>query len=335
MGLRGTPHRTIRRLEDLRKERAKLLSSLTFLLRCRDHGLIPSFAKLGTSIKSSRAQRITERAGRALVRERIQYKRRALDENARKLKSTHLQLATSLAPTDWDYIDAIATAQGELQLRKDTARQIKKFNHLLPPEKNVCPPDNTRTIVNLSEEVLDEPSQSVLSKGLNFATVPRTIPYADIIGGIEQAIRKLSNEEAEEVRGEVTMVLKRAELPKSNITRDERAALHRLRNNSDIVILPADKGNATVIMKRDEYDKKIEDVLKDTAYRPLKSDPTESRVRKTKILIKEAKIPEEERKKLVPQAPVPPRLYGLPKIHKDDVLHKVRRRVLLSFLYPC
>lgn len=41
------------------------------------------------------------------------------------------------------------------------------------------------------------------------------------------------------------------------------------------MILPADKGRATVLLDRDEYDKKFQDMLDDTkVYQRLKRDPT-------------------------------------------------------------
>ena len=89
-------HRSIRRLEELRKEKARLLSDLAFLLRCRDSDTIPTFAKIKSSVKSSAVDRLLRRTGLALVRERIHYKRRALDTNAIKLKDIHLHLTTIL-----------------------------------------------------------------------------------------------------------------------------------------------------------------------------------------------------------------------------------------------
>ena len=43
-----------------------------------------------------------------------------------------------------------------------------------------------------------------------------------------------------------------------------------------IVILPADKGNATVVMDRKNYVKKMDDMFKDEAYGKLKKDPTKT-----------------------------------------------------------
>ena len=39
----------------------------------------------------------------------------------------------------------------------------------------------------------------------------------------------------------------------SNLTKDEQHALKRLKNNEDIVILPADGGRITVVMDKTDY----------------------------------------------------------------------------------
>jgi len=40
------------------------------------------------------------------------------------------------------------------------------------------------------------------------------------------------------------------------------------------MIIPADKGNATVVMDRDVYDQKIRTLLEDDTYTKLRCDPT-------------------------------------------------------------
>ena len=64
-----------------------------------------------------------------------------------------------------------------------------------------------------------------------------------------------------------------ARLPKDNLRKDHQKALKELRSLEDDVILPADKGNASVVMRSD-YDKKMRGMLDDTTtYKKLK-DPT-------------------------------------------------------------
>ena len=91
----------------------------------------------------------------------------------------------------------------------------------------------------------------------------------------------------------------------------------------DVVILPADKGNATVVMSKEEYDRKIMALLDTPTYRKLPRDPTasqENKISRTLLkLKKDKKLPLRVYDRLRPSGPQPPRIYGLPKIHKPDV----------------
>ncbi|XP_046401606.1 uncharacterized protein LOC124167667 [Ischnura elegans] len=225
----------------------------------------------------------------------------------------------TIRPCDWEYIDRATSASGELLLNKEKERQKKKFDKLVPSRPAAACMDPKRLVINLSNKVLDKPTISVLSKGLNFAPAPSIIPYRDVIGGIEPAIRKLPNDLAEEVRSEVSLVLLKAIPPKPNTTREERFAIRALRNDNTVKVLPADKGNATVLLNTDDYHRKVLDILQDPAYRRLSRDPTDSITRKTIALIKKSGLPIEAAKRLYPPAPAPPKLYGVPKIHKANV----------------
>ncbi|KAG8224413.1 hypothetical protein J437_LFUL001363 [Ladona fulva] len=59
--------------------------------------------------------------------------------------------------------------------------------------------------------------------------------------------------------------------------------------------------------------------MNNPAYQPIPWDPTELLRRKTFTLLKESGLPPEICKGLLPQAAVPPRLYGLPKIHQKGI----------------
>ena len=49
-----------------------------------------------------------------------------------------------------------------------------------------------------------------------------------------------------------------------------------LKKDSNIVILEADKGNATVVMDKEEYENKVQDILGKQPFRKLSRDPTKS-----------------------------------------------------------
>jgi hypothetical protein len=74
-----------------------------------------------------------------------------------------------------------------------------------------------------------------------------------------------------------------------------------------------------VVLDTADYNQKITALLEDKAYRKLKKDPTEAVERKTILLLKKSSFSEEVSEQLRPQGSRPPRLYGLPKVHKQGV----------------
>jgi hypothetical protein len=74
---------------------------------------------------------------------------------------------------------------------------------------------------------------------------------------------------AEEARQETVRIIKSSSRPKDNLTRDERKALRTLKANTDLTILPADKGNAKVVLNTLDYKQKITSLLEDPSYRRL------------------------------------------------------------------
>ena len=107
-----------------------------------------------------------------------------------------------------------------------------------------------------------------------------------------------------------------------NLTRTEKVALKDLSKNSKLVIKPADKGGATVILNREDYTTEGERQLTDKKfYHKPTSDLTEFHSRKIEHLIdnlhKEGEITKSLAGKLHTTDPTTPELYLLPKIHKN------------------
>ena len=103
----------------------------------------------------------------------------------------------------------------------------------------------------------------------------------------------------------------------------QRSAVHALRDDPNIVIVPADKGKATVVMDRQDYDTKMKAVLQDGKYQTLRRDPTvkvENRIASTlKSLRNNGHIDDKLCDYLTPRYTTSPQMYGLPKIHKEDI----------------
>ena len=70
-------------------------------------------------------------------------------------------------------------------------------------------------------------------------------------------------------------IIKSSSRPTDNLTRAEKEALRTLKKNTDLTILPAHKGNATVILNTVDYKQKITSLLEDPSCRRLARDHTE------------------------------------------------------------
>jgi hypothetical protein len=79
----------------------------------------------------------------------------------------------------------------------------------------------------------------------------------------------------EEDRQETLRIIKRASRPRDNLTKAEREALWTLKKNTDLAILPANKGNATVILYNVDYKEKIISLFEGPSYKWLTRYPTE------------------------------------------------------------
>lgn len=99
------------------------------------------------------------------------------------------------------------------------------------------------------------------------------------------------------------------------------AAMQHLKSRDDIIIKPADKGGALVILNELDYVSEATRQLEDTTfYQRLDGDPTanfKSLITNSLTnLIEQQKIPASALNSLVPLSPVAGRFYLLPKIHK-------------------
>ena len=138
--------------------------------------------------------------------------------------------------------------------------------------------------------------------------------------------RDLSEPVKDNIRSRIASTLQSASLPDDNLTNDERQALKRLKTDKDIVILPADKGRVTVVMDRTDYHDKMNGLVNDKqTYEELKRDPTPALQRKLNSKLLKLKktdaIDIRRYYRLRCPVPQPPKLYGLPKLHKPNMIY--------------
>ena len=122
----------------------------------------------------------------------------------------------------------------------------------------------------------------------------------------------------------MTKCIKKAKRQASNISKCEFKALQELKADTDITILPADKGRSTLIINTKDYESKMSTLLSDTnTYEVLQKDPTPKFKRELTEMIRrwqrEDPIPTPLKHFIYPTSEEIPKMYGLPKIHKVNV----------------
>lgn len=246
------------------------------------------------------------------------------------------------------------------KLMNDKHRRKRRFTRAPPPSPNDSSP-TPRTVVNLSDTPLSQDEVNLLARGLKFAPMPPRVNRFELKKDIDAFARRLRLKElfydsdesgtdddpepqqrrfkkksnwnpprnrepaleayVKAVKNDVWRAT-RSTRRKDNLTPGEREAMTRLRARTDIVIKPANKGSATVVMSREAYMAEAYRQLTDHRYyRRLEEDPTEEFAHKVEILIEqifeEGHVDKDTREYLRPENPRTARFYHQPKIHKQ------------------
>lgn len=185
-------------------------------------------------------------------------------------------------------------------------------------------------IKNLSVLSIPKNVQHILSLGPSFNFENNKAPYHSIITSIETAIRELDEEEKISIRNETCNIMKNHSMAHRKKSFKEKLLTKYLvetksffKEHPEVLVTKADKGNITVVMDKPVYINKMENLLMDEqTYTKVNSDFTSSLQRKVNkyisMLEKGNYISDVRGKSLRTYNGVFPRIYGLPKIHKQN-----------------
>ena len=99
-------------------------------------------------------------------------------------------------------------------------------------------------------------------------------PIVECVTAVEKICQKLVQGEAEELRGRVKAISKKVQPPRQNITMEEQKAITKIKKDDTRITLTADKGISLVLMNKEDFVKKADDLLNQPTYRTISSDPT-------------------------------------------------------------
>ena len=226
-----------------------------------------------------------------------------------------------------DTVMTIADRRADKTTDRVRTEQERKLTRLQHNKDKKRPKTDENWVRNISSRPLDKTETRVLSYGLKHSVTPKRIPTESIVSSVEAVLsrqRDLSESAKDNIRSRIASTVQSASIPDNNLTKDEQQALKRLKNDNDIVILPADKGRVIVVMDKTDYFDKMDALVNDKqTYEELKRDPTPALQRKlnSKILkLKKTDAFDTQRYyRLRCSVPQPPKLYGLPKLHKPGI----------------
>ena len=255
----------IRKLEKLDYRLRKTELDLQFLCKCEDNNVIPNFLNFhlaNSHLKYSSTYRLCKLN---LLREEIRQKRSTLRSLQKEFSSLKVSLQNELNLIDFAHVSSLFFGINDKILKSKSSFQQKKFYKLLQESK----------IENNPEKViLSDTEKKLLAKGLNFCLPPKQLKYADYLVHFElfyRDIRNLeimSNEDLDFVKTKtketaLSSFRQYNKNPQQNLSKEELSALTDLSKNKDIVIQKSDKGNSVVIVDKDTYIIRMENILSD------------------------------------------------------------------------
>ncbi|XP_076036062.1 uncharacterized protein LOC143022012 [Oratosquilla oratoria] len=179
----------------------------------------------------------------------------------------------------------------------------------------------TNLITNLSDIHLSKTETQVLSLGLKFDTGLYGKQYGESINKNYRWDEK--DVEKGFKQGVISCYHALANNNECSLPRRFMKALEDLSRRTDILITQADKGGGIVVMNKSSYVEKMHELLNDentykkmpTGFAQQEADEFKKKARKILSRTKKGK----EKLGLLEEAPRPPRMRGIPKIHKAGI----------------
>ncbi|BHF61046.1 hypothetical protein SprV_0100401700 [Sparganum proliferum] len=232
--------RSARRRETFALREASTYSQIRFLHRCLDNNVLPKCVSYKSPVNTDLARRAVFQHGRGMIRVLLQdfharlrkYRQRTDQEKTRCCEFIS-EISTNLL------LQRIAEQAREQRMIRDAALE-NKFRKLPNPTS----PRNDKLVYDLSSKELTKDQMQVLWHEASFKTADAK--PVNMIAAVESILcqTEATEETKSLIRHRVSSFLM-AHRPREVLSKVERDALRELKADTDLVIVPADKGRAT------------------------------------------------------------------------------------------
>ena len=263
---------------------------ITFLVQCRNHDIVPNGLALKDPVGSTESTKTLHLASMILLKQQLKLNRASFAQNKKCFEATMFTLKQLLSDSYYAKILSFNIATSHRCHNEHLRKHKKKFQKLIDklkvPYRNpydsiknfdISSPTFTgivnqpkpvireeinvvkNTVINLTDEALTEDENNLLSLGLKFCPTIESDLVAKTSTKLEPVLKKLGHGTESAAAHEVASSLLNNKQKPSNMNTKQKMALKSLKKKSkDIKIVPADKGNAAVIMTNSQYLQKME-----------------------------------------------------------------------------
>lgn len=335
----------INRFKNVRDKIIRCKATITFLIRCRNEGIIPQFIRNSTKnifnlfdeysnpFVNNQVGKYIINLQKKILNSSIKNKHYLLKSYQDELKYLIYNLSRFLDNGQLNNFLKYEDKTAEKLIRKEKQIHRKKFDNCVNLQmRELGIKFNRKWFVNKTGVDIPEDVQWILSLGQKHALpVNREeFPMLKVISEGEDFIETKENKEEQEIARSNFVTVIDSHINKMTLNSRDKFTLNKVKNsrnflkhNREIMILKADKGNTTVAINKSDYISRIQNILSDsTTFHLLDKDPT-SRFQKINNnlideLFKLDIITSADKVRLKTSVAVVPRLYGLPKIHKEN-----------------
>lgn len=308
-----------------------LKADIYFLRQCKINGVFPNFVKVKCAVRNSRTDRVVHKSKLEWLRRETKHLYGKLSCVELEAYESHLALTKLLLHHELTTFMDDCTERIESKI-PNKKRKLKGKLHSLVNKKNQSKEerrllfdvnemekDKKKFVRNLSTKSFDQNTLDTLSKGLNYTPTPKHIPIDEVIAEIESGIKYMPEHIKQDIRREITPVLKNAPVSgtKYKYNKSFDQVLKRLKE-SDCVYMKSDKGRDLVILDRTDYVNRMQEVISADNFLEMKKTPLPSMKKGMAVILKsiENVFGKTTKWKLMVSNPCVPKLYGLPKTHK-------------------
>ncbi|XP_045473559.1 uncharacterized protein LOC123679985 isoform X3 [Harmonia axyridis] len=335
-----TASKQMRLWAHLNTKLAKLACRRNFLLHCRTTGILPRHIvqniKCLTNLLSDDAENnrkvslFNKKISTRILNMEISFTIKKINNFSSTLEYLKTELLV-LVPTNILERFYISQNRSYKKVFSNNKKLLEKKFLALKKRKIQSIQIRDEWLCNLTTTQIPTEVKVILSLGPPFGVAPlpvKDIPIKNIVADVENIINLAPITRQNILRAKCTNAITNF-VHNSKMTHDfEHYLLTNARRfvktHDDLVITPADKGNITVILSTEQYEQKMNQLLQDSSvYKQLRRDPTNEFQCKNNKIVKQLKdkgfIDASMARKLTTYKAIPPRIYGLPKVHKADI----------------